>query len=205
MPTIKGHTIMTEVNRRRDDLLRELSEKIASHQVVDVIFFPEFNHAPIVRLDGSGMNMEQVIKLETSAKEIMVRQPEFAGAITPKAMEELSRAGYAEKVSHLPTDEQDTEFSKIIQGFLKQYEIDVENLRIWEVETHGQDVVIRLISGELSKSGNVVDIEGVRIEFLTDYQSKELEALLGFFDHVKSNKKPFLQTLKKFIENTIDV
>jgi hypothetical protein len=81
--------------------------------------------------------------------------------------------------------------------------VDASKYSIWEVETDDDGIVIRLIdSVSENKPRNALIFNDIRIEFISAYQKKELMALLGFFDEMKKNKKPFLQSLHEFLSQT---
>jgi hypothetical protein len=199
MPSEQSLLLKKCVLAYRDDLLNENSRALYLHSVIDVIFFPYFSHLPMIRIDGKGMDDEEVASLEAQSELFLVRDPRYAGIVNGEVLQRLLHEGYASSIIEGKKDERMEEFSRLVSDLLKELKMNFDSWQIWEIEVHEQEVITIRLAVASSHARQTFNVDDLRIEILPEYQLEELKSLLGFFDACKKEGKPFLHSLYRHI------
>lgn len=158
--------------------------------VIETILFPDFRHAPIVRVDGSGMSVDDAARIEAFSPLAMVRLPEFARAPSHFSVIQTE----LNLPDHAPEDSRADELAAGVRAVAANHGVDLNGWRFWEIEIENDEVKARFVTSS-QPAREAVTIDGITLEFYTDFSPADCAGLLAIFDHAKRIKQPFLPFL----------
>lgn len=184
----------------KDTLLKTVRKQLKHRKptIVDVIFFPGFDHSPMVRIDGTGMTIEAAIEIEAASPFTMVRIPELAGAISDQKFSKL--VAWAKNSNYEPLSVSGRALVESATNFLQENNIDISSQTIWEIECDGDDITIRLVPVEGAADRETRMVDGVRVEHISSLDNERAIAMLNVFDAAKEQKQLFLEFLRGLVE-----
>lgn len=132
--------------------------------------------------------------LESAESEIMVRASNIAGEPVAGALERLVMDGFDSHFDEASENHDETELLSSAREFLENNGVDVSTRLLWEIDAEADGQVIRLVGTERAPDEPEA-IDGVAIEYLTQFDRSQAVAMLGYFDYCKKEGKWFLGEL----------
>ncbi len=163
--------------------------------IIEVILFPDFNHAPLLRVDGTGMSIEDAARIEAAAPLAIVRLPEFARLPSPQQFATIKqKLNLAEPT---PGNTQTNQLENIAFKVASANNIDLSNWLFWEIEITDNNITARFVTSSASPR-DTIELDGIIFEFVTTLNPEQCNILLAAFDYAKQNRKPFFPFLSLF-------
>jgi len=161
--------------------------------VIDIIFFPDFDHAPILRVDASGIPRSKCLKIEQSPY-VLARVPELAG------LDNLDNIFDAQdsKLFNTDSDRSDAKyFLTLIKPIITEHAIRLDEWRLWEVDVDGDNVSIRFIARYRGVTQKDIKLTpSFTVEFVNQILEQDGNNMLTIFDRSKIEGKLFLECLR---------
>jgi hypothetical protein len=168
-------------------------------RVIDVIFFPENNVDPMVRVDGDNLPQNQIVDLECSEKNVLVRDPELAGSLSKNDFKKLSIWAKDQKRDIKCSYRFNKELLTATKLFLSSVKNNINNQHLWELDCDKDQIVIRIIN-DLAKRNYKKNLsKNIRLEVYRSFKVEDANNLLLVRHFARKAHKPFFVFLNDLL------
>ncbi|MBN1585212.1 hypothetical protein JW899_02475 [Candidatus Uhrbacteria bacterium] len=178
-----------------EQVRQQVGGKISGLLIIDTIFFPGHDHAPMIRVDGGSLKEKEMAHIDSSDERLFVRIPELAG-LHPSDFYRKVLNKYPEASVRLVAEAKyGRELESAIRNGLKGRVNDIDELFLWEVDVDGRgNIAVRFIGiDERAEHREPIGFGSLRVEFVSEISSNEGRAMLHVFDESKRVGRPYMQ------------